>query len=67
MWASTQDGSAGHLWAFSALTRERLWDTRVANWSKFAVPTIAAGRVYLASTSSRAGSAQSVRVFGLPR
>lgn len=68
VWAASQDAAGGgHLWAFSATTLERLWDTPVPAWAKFAVPTVAAGRVFLASTSNRAGSEQTVRVFGLPR
>jgi len=67
LWASTvdPDGTSGHLWAFSASTLERLWDQKVPAWAKFAVPTIANGRVYLASTSSHAGTTQQIRVFGL--
>ncbi|HEX3773718.1 MAG TPA: hypothetical protein VHV51_04585 [Polyangiaceae bacterium] len=69
VWASTidSDGASGHLWAFSAVTLGRLWDATLPAWSKFAVPLIAAGRVYMASTSSKAGSAQTVQVFGLSR
>jgi len=66
VWASAvdADGVSGHLWAFSATTLTRLWDAKLPAWSKFAVPTIAAGRVYLASTSNT-GTSQSIQVFGL--
>lgn len=69
LWASTldSDGSSGHLWAFSAATLVRLWEAKVPAWAKFAVPTVANGRVYLASTSSKAGTTQEIRVFGLSR
>ena len=69
LWASAidSDGSSGHLWAFSASTLARLWDAKLPAWAKFAVPTIANGRVYLASTSSKAGTTQEIRVFGLSR
>ncbi len=67
VWASTvdPDDGGGHLWALSATTLARLWDTKLPAWAKFAVPTVAAGRVYLASSSRAAGVAPQVLVFGL--
>ncbi len=68
LWASSvdADGQHGHLWALSATNLSRLWDAQLPAWAKFAVPTVAAGRVYLASSSSAAGQAATVQVFGLP-
>ena len=67
VWASTvdPDGTSGHLWALSATTLNRLWDTKLPAWAKFATPTVAAGRVYLASSSSKPNSDSTVQVFGL--
>jgi hypothetical protein len=67
VWASAVDAdSGGHLWALSARDLTRLWDAKLPAWAKFAVPTIAAGRVYMASTSSTSGAASEIVVFGLP-
>jgi outer membrane protein assembly factor BamB len=68
VWASAvdSDGASGHLWAVSANTLDRLWDARLPAWAKFALPTVAAGRVYIASTSSHSGSDGKILVFGLP-
>jgi hypothetical protein len=68
VWASAvdADNGGGHLWALSASHLTRLWDAQLAAWAKFAVPTIAAGRVYLASTSSTSGTQAQIVVFGLP-
>lgn len=67
VWASAVDAdSGGHLWALSASHLTRLWDAKLPSWAKFAVPTIAAGRVYLASTSSTSGAPAQIVVFGLP-
>jgi hypothetical protein len=68
VWASTVDASAGggHLWALAASDLSRLWDAPLPEWAKFAVPTIAAGRVYVASSSSASGAPSTVVVFGLP-
>ncbi len=66
LWASAVDtDSGGHLWAFSATMLERLWDATLPAWAKFAVPTVAAGRVYVASTSSKPGTEPAILVFGL--
>ncbi|HEY1535031.1 MAG TPA: hypothetical protein VGF76_13485, partial [Polyangiaceae bacterium] len=68
VWASAvdADNGGGHLWALSASHLTRLWDAQLPAWAKFAVPTIAAGRVYLASTSSTSGTQPEIVVFGLP-
>jgi hypothetical protein len=67
LWASAVDADTGggHLWALSATTLTRLWDAKLPAWAKFAVPTVAAGRVYLASTSSKPGTDPAIVVFGL--
>jgi hypothetical protein len=67
-WASAvdPDNASGHLWALSASHLTRLWDAKLPAWAKFAVPTVAAGRVYLASTSSTSGTPARIVVFGLP-
>jgi hypothetical protein len=67
LWASAVDAEdgGGHLWALSATTLARLWDSKLPAWAKFAVPTVAAGRVYLASSSSKPGTEPQVVVFGL--
>jgi hypothetical protein len=67
IWASTvdPDDGGGHLWAFSATTLAPLWDAKLPAWAKFAVPTVANGRVYLASTSSKPGTLPQLVVFGL--
>jgi hypothetical protein len=67
LWASAVDADdgGGHLWALSATTLGRLWDAKLPAWAKFAVPTVAAGRVYLASTSSKPGTNPVIAVFGL--
>jgi len=69
VWASTVDAddAAGHLWALSATTLALLWDGKLPAWAKFALPTIAAGRVYLASSSSKSGLSPAIVVFGLSR
>ncbi|HEX3854960.1 MAG TPA: hypothetical protein VHW01_28555 [Polyangiaceae bacterium] len=67
VWASAVDAdSGGHLWALSASHLTELWDAKLPAWAKFAVPTIAAGRVYVASTSSTSGTQSEIVVFGLP-
>ena len=67
LWASAvdADGVSGHLWALSATTLTRLWDAKLPAWAKFAVPTVAAGRVYLASSSNQPESKPAVLAFGL--
>ncbi len=67
LWASAidADDGGGHLWALSATTLARLWDSKLPAWAKFAVPTVAAGRVYLASSSSTPGTVPGIAVFGL--
>jgi hypothetical protein len=67
LWASAVDADdgGGHLWALSATTLARLWDSKLPAWAKFAVPTVARGRVYLASSSSNPGIEPKVVVFGL--
>lgn len=69
VWASTvdADGVSGHLWALSATTLAPLWDGKLPAWAKFAVPTVAAGRVYLASSSSKSGVSPTIIAFGLSR
>ena len=69
VWASTvdPDDGAGHLWALSATTLARLWDAKLPAWAKFALPTVAAGRVYLASSSNAPGAEPRILVFGLAR
>ena len=69
LWAATvdEDDTVGHLWALAATTLAPLWDGKLPAWAKFAVPTIAAGRVYLASSSSKSGVSPAIVVFGLSR
>src|SRR5262249_36028220 len=43
----------GRLYAFDAATLQKLWDGYIPGFAKFTAPTIADGRVYVATSSNR--------------
>ncbi len=56
LWATSrapgEDAEGGHIWAFDALTLELLWDDATPAFSKFTPPTVARGRVIVASAEA---------------
>jgi outer membrane protein assembly factor BamB len=67
LWASSSpraDG-AGHLWALHAETLDVLWEIDVPHYAKFVPPTVAAGRVFVASSAPGTADANGVIVMGL--
>jgi outer membrane protein assembly factor BamB len=71
VWASTWSTvdpkklGPGHVWAFDALTLERLWDTEIPAHSKFTPITVARGKVIV--PSARADGPKAVLVYGVAR
>jgi hypothetical protein len=61
LWATSLSpiGGAGHLWAFDATTLELLIDLDTPAYAKFTPPTIAQGKVFVATAS------QMIAVYGL--
>jgi outer membrane protein assembly factor BamB len=67
LWASSSpraDG-VGHLWAIDAETLAVLWESDVPHYAKFVSPTVAAGRVFVASSAPGTADANAVLAFGL--
>ncbi len=56
LWATSrepgEDAEGGHVWAFDALTLELLWDDQTPAFSKFTPPTVARGRLIVASAEA---------------
>lgn len=56
LWATTRSPNGplgtGHVWAFDAVTLERLWDEDTPSFSKFTPPTVARGRLLVPSAIS---------------
>ncbi len=55
----------GMFYAFNADTLAQLWSTPVRDYAKFVPPTIANGKVYLATHAAVSGQPSSVIVYGL--
>jgi hypothetical protein len=63
VWAITAgDGDSAHVWAFDALTLDKLWDATTPGFAKWTPPTIARGRLLVPSSRQ---SDSAVLVYGI--